>query len=80
MNKEIERHLIILLGVASRNPNPRDNLVLNEKLLYMVFFLASEDHKNLRRKVYHFSKGIYLPDSPLIRDCLKTPVGTRSAG
>lgn len=73
MNKEIERHIILLLGMASRNPNPKDNLILNEKLLYMVFFLATDENKHLRKKVYHFSKGIYLPDSPLIRDCLKNP-------
>lgn len=76
MNKEIERHIVLLLGVSSRNPNPKDNLVLNEKLLYMIFFLASSDNnesKHLRKKLYHFAKGIYLPDSPIIRECLRNP-------
>lgn len=73
MNKEVERHIILLLGMASRNSNPKDNLILNEKLLYMVFFLSTDENKNLRRKVYHFNKGIYIPDSPILRDCLKSP-------
>ena len=71
MNRLIESHIIIALGIAARNG--RRPVILNEKLLYMIFFLFSEDHKKLRTKLYHFKKGMYLPESDVLRNCLKQP-------
>jgi hypothetical protein len=74
MDKNIERHIIILLGVATRNTDPKRNLTINEKLLYMIFFLMGDEDRNLRKKIYHFRQGDeYLPESIVIRNSLKNP-------
>ena len=33
----------------------------------------TEDHKKLRTKLYYFKKGLYLPESDVLRNCLKNP-------
>ena len=71
LNRTVEQHIIILLGAASRDPKRYTNI--DEKTLYILFFLMTDEHKKLRTKVYHFKKGIYLPESDILRKCLRDP-------
>jgi hypothetical protein len=71
LNRTVESHIIILLGVASRHV--KVPITINEKLLYMVFFLMTDDNKKLRTKVYHFRKGITLPESDTLKHSLRSP-------
>lgn len=76
MNKTVESHIILLLGAATRNSSGNNKRYLNiysERLLYVIFFLMTEDHKKLRTKLYYFKKGKEIPESDVLKNCLRNP-------
>lgn len=68
----MESHIILLLGAASRG-NIKQHITLDEKMVYILVFLMTEDHKKLRTKLYHFKKGLELPESDVLKQCLRNP-------
>ncbi len=74
MNKTVERDILILLGAATRNTKPQDNVRMNEPVLYMIMFLAIYERPDLElQKLYRFRKGESAPQSPILKDCLRNP-------
>jgi hypothetical protein len=67
----VESHIIIFIGVATRHV--KVPITVTEKLLYMSFFLMTDEHKKLRTKVYHFRKGTTLPQSDVLMNSLRNP-------
>ena len=74
MNKDVEKHILLLIGASSRNTRPQNNVTLNERLLYMIMFLAIFERPDLElQKLYKFKKADPAPQSTVLRDCLRNP-------